>query len=365
MPETSLTILPRSAVNITRADGNPTNQSDILANALNGNAFSWETPHDLALHFGTASTTLHFNDADGWLSDDPVNGATVLDQRLTQTVTIDGQTYVPNDTELRWQYPPPVYVEDEFSVTLFDANGTMYHMVGVSISTGYSTQVVGIFFDGPSPPADAVLYFRQGQSQYFGTGQKVPIPAPAVPCFHAGSLIDTPQGPRLIETLRTGDQVLTLDRGTQRLRWIGRSRVSGLGSLAPIRIMAGALGNRHTVLVSPNHRILVSSARAELLFGQSEVLVAAKFLVNGTDIRAEPRRQADYLHLMFERHELVCCEGLWSESLMAGPMALQALDADARAELQAIFPDPLAAARAARSVRTSLNRGEAALLRAA
>ncbi|WP_151720102.1 Hint domain-containing protein [Gemmobacter serpentinus] len=360
MPETSLTILPRSGVTITRADGSATGQSDILSNALNGNAFSWEVPHDLALTFGSSASTLHFDDADGWLSDDPVNGASVLDQRLTQPVTIDGQTYVPNETELRWQSPPPVYVENEFSVTLFDAAGNMFHMVGVSITTGYSTQVVGIFFDGPPPPDGSTLYYRQGQSQYFGTGQKVPIPVNTVPCFHAGSLIATPSGPRLIEELQAGDRVLTLDHGAQVIRWIGRSRVCGLGPLAPVHIAPGALGNDRALLVSPNHRILLTSARAELLFGQPEVLVAARFLIDGKAVRQVPCLQADYLHLMFDRHELVSSAGIWSESLMTGPMALQSLDFAARAELQAIFPDPT---EAAHSARASLTRGEAALLR--
>lgn len=37
------------------------------------------------------------------------------------------------------------------------------------------------------------------------------------PCFVAGTLIDTPYGPRPIEDLRAGDQVITRDNGIQRI----------------------------------------------------------------------------------------------------------------------------------------------------
>ncbi len=66
---------------------------------------------------------------------------------------------------------------------------------------------------------------------------------PPVPCFVAGTPIDTASGPRAIETLRPGDLVRTLDHGLQPLRWIGVRRVTGLGSFAPVRIAAGALDN--------------------------------------------------------------------------------------------------------------------------
>ena len=41
-------------------------------------------------------------------------------------------------------------------------------------------------------------------------------------CFVSGTLIDTPHGPRRVESLRVGDRVLTRDNGEQIIRWAGQ-----------------------------------------------------------------------------------------------------------------------------------------------
>jgi hypothetical protein len=41
-------------------------------------------------------------------------------------------------------------------------------------------------------------------------------------------------------------------------------------------------------MVSPFHRVLIRDSLAELLFGEAEVLVAAKDLVNDHSVRAVP-----------------------------------------------------------------------------
>ena len=51
--------------------------------------------------------------------------------------------------------------------------------------------------------------------------------------------------------------------------------VAGAGAGAPVLIPAGALGNTRDLLVSQQHRMLVTGWRAELMFGEPEVLVAA------------------------------------------------------------------------------------------
>lgn len=337
MAERTIHLFDRSQITVTNLAGAAPRNGNVIANALNGNAFSWEVPDDLRLTFPTATVALTFDDADGVLSDDPYANANVIDQRLTQPVSIAGTSYAPSASTVRWQWPAPVAVENEYEVVLFDAAGTAYRMVGVSITQGYASNVVGVMFEGAQPPAGVALYYRQGVSSY-ADRQSAAIPDGAV-CFLAGTRIDTPEGPRPIETLSAGDLVLTLDHGPQPLRWVGRSAVDGTGKLAPVRIAAGVLGNRRDLFVSPNHALFLRSPMAELWFGEAEVLVAAKHLVNGTTIRQVPRPVAHYLHLALDRHDMVFAEGIASESLHAGPMALAALTPEARDELLAIFPD--------------------------
>src|SRR5690606_20726683 len=129
------------------------------------------------------------------------------------------------------------------------------------------------------------------------------------PCFVTGTHIATPNGPRRIETLVPGERVMTLDHGPQMRRWSGCRTVDCRGTYAPVRIRAGALGNSRDLVVSPEHRMLVTGWRAELHFGAPEVLVAARSLVNGDDIRRAPRAQVTYWHLLFDRHEVILAEG--------------------------------------------------------
>ena len=93
-------------------------------------------------------------------------------------------------------------------------------------------------------------------------------------CFTEGTRISTPHGQRNIETLGIGDEVLTLDNGVQRIRWIGRRTVPAVGKLAPVRIKAGAFENARDLLVSPQHRMLLDGWRAQLLFGEEQVLTS-------------------------------------------------------------------------------------------
>jgi hypothetical protein len=158
--------------------------------------------------------------------------------------------------------------------------------------------------------------------------------------FARGTHITLESGAQVaIEDLNIGDRVLTRDCGAQDIRWIGRNAVCGLGKLAPICIRAGALNNRRDLFVSPNHRILLRSGMAELSFGEGDVLVPAKALVNGTTIVRMPMLRADYLHLMLEEHDLVFSEGIATETLFAGNVTLSVLGTEAMAELNLIFPD--------------------------
>lgn len=158
-------------------------------------------------------------------------------------------------------------------------------------------------------------------------------------CYARGTLIETTDGPRAIETLKEGDLVTTLDNGLQPIRWIGARKVPGSGQNAPIHIKAGALGNVRDLWVSPNHRMLVAGAQAEMLFGENEVLIAAKHLVNGTTIRQVPCPEIEYVHFLCDAHQIVFAEGCPSETLFPGQEALDTVEDDARAEIIRLFPE--------------------------
>ncbi len=158
-------------------------------------------------------------------------------------------------------------------------------------------------------------------------------------CFTPGARILTPHGARPIETLSVGDLVLTRDHGLQPIRWIQSSTVPAVGRLAPIRIRPGVVtGQAVDLLVSPQHRMLFQGYRAELLFGQSEVLVAAKHLIDQKRVTREEGGEVTYLHMMFDEHEIIFAEGAPTESFHPGDLAIGAIDDPARAELFEVFP---------------------------
>lgn len=52
-------------------------------------------------------------------------------------------------------------------------------------------------------------------------------------------------------------------------------------------------------------------------------MVAAKHLVNGTDIRVVPGHFIEYFHLMFDAHAIVCAGGVPSESCLGDMVGSQ------------------------------------------
>lgn len=181
-------------------------------------------------------------------------------------------------------------------------------------------------------------------------------------CFAEGARIRTPTGECPIEALAVGDLVMTHDHGPQPIRWIGRTKTVGKGNHAPVRIAAGALGNRRALRVSPQHRMLIADGAAELQFGEAEVLVAAKHLVGQAGITQDPCGEVSYFHILLDRHELVMAEGLWAESFFPGDM-LEKGDPEARQEILALFPDlAQAGSTLFRAARRVLKSGEAAAL---
>jgi hypothetical protein len=183
-------------------------------------------------------------------------------------------------------------------------------------------------------------------------------------CFTPGTLIATPRGARRIETLRPGDLVVTRDHGLQPIRWIKSRTVPAVGKFAPVRIRPGVVpGQERDLVVSPQHRMLFKGYRAELLFGETEVLVAARHLVDGLSVTQDEGIEVTYIHMMFDAHEVVYAEGAATESFHPGDLALDAIGADARHELFTLFPELRAMPSAyGTTARRCLKRHEATIL---
>ena len=196
-----------------------------------------------------------------------------------------------------------------------------------------------------------------------------------IPCFTPGTLVETDRGPRPVESLREGDRVLTRDSGYRPVLWTGR-RDLGLAEqivrpeLTPVLIEKDALAPgvpARDMLVSPQHRMLLTGARAELIAGETEVLAAATHLTARAGIRRlGPVAPVSYIHLLFEDHEIIRADGAWSESFQPGQATLDALADPTRAEILALFPS-LATREGQQSykaARLSLRKHEARALMA-
>ena len=185
-----------------------------------------------------------------------------------------------------------------------------------------------------------------------------------VPCFVAGTLIRTDRGEVPVDRLRIGDLVLTGDDGMQPIRWIGRRTLPAEGPMAPVCVRRGTFGDHGTLVVSPLHRILVRNIHAELLFGSNEVLIAARDLIDGRNVSRVEGGQVQYVHLLFDRHQVVWSEGLETESFLPGPQTTHCFEEAMVAEICEIFPelDPDTGAGYGPAARPALKRFEAKLL---
>lgn len=228
-----------------------------------------------------------------------------------------------------------------------------------------------LMFAGRIPPRDTDLWLIESTLDIRPAALRVP--EPGVICFTPGTWIDTPEGRRPVEMLRPGEKVLTRDDGPQELLWIGSRRMTGarlyaMPHLRPVRIRAGAFGigrPEGDLIVSPQHRMLVQGPAARALFNEPEVLVQAIDLVNGGSVRLEQGLpEVTYIHLMFERHQVLRANGLESESFHPASTSLEMIEQTQRAALLRLRPeieaDPMAYGAPA---RRQLSASEAAILR--
>ncbi len=201
-----------------------------------------------------------------------------------------------------------------------------------------------VFYGGGNDEAGTVKYYDT-HGHVVGTVEFKEIEK--VICFTPGTPIATPTGEIEVQDLRVGDRVFTRDNGAQEICWIGTKTLSAAdiarqNALRPVLIRAGSLGNdlpERDIMVSPSHRMLITSDQARIYFDEREVLVAAKHLVGRPGIERAPVAPVSYIHFMCQHHEVVLASGVWSESFQPGDQAMSGLAEAQRRELYSLFPE--------------------------
>lgn len=149
-------------------------------------------------------------------------------------------------------------------------------------------------------------------------------------CFAEGTGILTDLGERPVEQLREGTRVLTRDNGFQPLLWSGIRALSAQDAasgsdLRPIRLRKDAFGSgvpARDLVVSAQHKILISGSEVHARYGEREALISAADLVE-SGAAAVPRPPVlRYVHLLFEQHEIIWANGAWTESFQPDQRAI-------------------------------------------
>lgn len=188
--------------------------------------------------------------------------------------------------------------------------------IRVEVSPGaFQTFAIDMNRDGDQQPNLATGNTKLTVADLVGDPVEVFPPAPN--CFTPLCLIETKAGMVRAADLAPGDLVLTRDNGYQPLRKILSRSMLAHGAAAPVHIAQGALGTTSDLLVSQHHGIFLSGWRCALCFGAEEVLVSAVYLVNGSTIRIREGGAVTYIHLVFDRHEIVYSAGIPTESYLS------------------------------------------------
>lgn len=139
-----------------------------------------------------------------------------------------------------------------------------------------------------------------------------------VVCFLAGSMIRTPVGEVAVETLQTGDEVITLDwrHGLETVSsvvWAGTAHTNVRPHLSddqagwPVRVLKGAISEG-----VPYKDMLITSEHCLFFDGK---FVPVRMLVNGSSIFYDKSITSyDYFHIETEQHSVLIADGVLAES---------------------------------------------------
>lgn len=253
------------------------------------------------------------------------------DDSHSDKITIDLSTFSQNGLRIDIHHYDPT--------DIIDLQGAFNRYVDPDNPDEYTFDYIGA--DGQT--YSATIYAKDG-----GEKDLTADPPPIIICFAKGSEIETSEGVQAIETLCVGDLIRTVDAGFVPLKWLGRTDLGApelrrWEGLRPVRVRMGAFGQgrpEKDVVLSPNHRVLVSGKKAELYFGEAEVLVPVKALVDGVMVQEEKECcEVTYFHLLLEGHHIIETSGLLSESLFLGVQSMQVVSQHANRDLRSTLTE--------------------------
>ena len=114
----------------------------------------------------------------------------------------------------------------------------------------------------------------------------------------SGTRILTEDGECRVERLREGDRIATAEGGTVRLAGLERVTLRAAGAAAPLRIVAGAFGNRRDLVVAPGQLVALSAS-----------LVAAGTLADHLMVHVAFGGMVTYHQPLFDSDTVIIAEG--------------------------------------------------------
>jgi Hint domain len=267
--------------------------------------------NDLQLDFNSGQP-----DSDTWVI---VNG-------VTYTFTVEMVAYLPSSNKLS-------------NVNGLDLRGDPVTVITLSNGQRY------FFVTDQQLSLETMTQFPNGAHTLTGVSTMGP---PVLICFAAGTLVETPQGPRPIESLEAGDLVQTAEGHALPVLWRGDRTVSRFEAMRcptsrAIVIPPGAFGPgcpARPLRLSPSHRIARHGGHTELLFGVPKVLLPAGHLVGHAGIhRDTAATETRFHHILLAEHAMVMAEGVESESLQPGDRMVYGGDPRQLSALLAALPE--------------------------
>ncbi len=167
------------------------------------------------------------------------------------------------------------------------------------------TTVASLFFGAGNTLVNDPFHLNQETS---GTGIVV---TNDTPCFLRGTLIRTPGGEVLVESLAAGDTIVTLSGEAKPITWIGTGCVQVTRgqrcAATPVVVCKGALADN-----VPHHDLRVTKGHSLFIDG---VLIPVEELVNHRSIAWDDRAQeVEFYHIELATHDILLANGAPAES---------------------------------------------------